>query len=194
MSNSAIEVVYKKLKAENSKLISKNLKLQNDIFKLKNIKNEIKKELDGYKIFHRKNHSSNSSTIHRTTTLRRKEQTRQILNKINMELSKINYSFDQIYIIEKDTDSSDQVENFLIEYVDKRDSRYHTALKCLYYKDLCGISDSNYNKFRAGMALGSKLASLCSLKRIRKTYSMNLNIKQLSTGKYFNFLDFNELN
>jgi len=68
----------------------------------------------------------------------------------------------------------------------KKYSAYHTALKCLYYKDLAGMSDKAYSIFRKGPALNSEISPLNRLKRLRKTYSIMLNATALSTGKFFN--------
>ncbi len=108
---------------------------------------------------------------------------------INNELSKINYALDHVYIKDKNYHNMDVDLSFLIEYLASRESQesqYHTALKSLYFKDLVGMSDRNYEIFRKDMALGPKSSPLGYLHRIRKTYSINLDLNPLSTVFYIN--------
>ncbi len=62
-------------------------------------------------------------------------------------------------MIEK-IDNRDSNHTFSIEYESCRDSQYHTALKCLYYKDLSGMNAKSYNVFRLGIGLGPKLSPI----------------------------------
>ena len=176
----SFELAFKNLTLTQKRLVSENNKLKAKNIKLNRINKEFKKELNEFKLVKRqKSLVPDRSTIHR-----RKANVKHMLALINTEISKIGYEFEQIYIRDKNLHQVN--EYFSIEYVDKRESRYHTALKCLYYKDLSGMSDRSYHIFRDGMALGSKIAPLCYLKRLRKTYSINLNAKSLSTGKFIN--------
>jgi len=85
-------------------------------------------------------------------------------------------------MIEK-IDNRDSNHTFSIEYESSRDSQYNTALKCLYYKDLSGMNDKSYHVFRLGTGLVPKLSPISWLKRIRKRYGINIDVKPLSTGK-----------
>ncbi len=115
-----LTLTQKRLVSENNKLMAKNIKL-----------NRINQEFKEFKLAKRqKSLMPDRSTIHR-----RKSNVKKILALINTEISKIGYESEQIYI--KDKNGLHRVnEDFSIEYVDKSDSRYHTALKCLYYKTL----------------------------------------------------------
>ncbi len=180
---SAVELAFRNINLKYTKLVLENNKLKAKILRLSRINKEAKKELAQFKLTSRQqNHLP-----FRTTIAKRKGYIKRVLILINKELVKIGYAFDHIYIVEKNNENT-AIEQFYVEYGDKRESQYHTALKCLYYKDLSGMSYRNYSIFRKGMALGSKIAPLHCLKRIRKTYSINLNAKRLSTGNFNSFV------
>jgi len=171
---------------KNSKLDSENQKLKAKISRLNKINKEVKKELEEYKLSNR--HKTDMSTIHKSSINRKKSNVKRILVLINNQLSKINYAFDYVYIKETNEQGPEPMNrdlDFSIEYVANRESQYHTALKCLYYKDLSGMSDRCYQAFRKGMALGPRLSPLGYLKRIRTSYSINLDATPLSTGLFF---------
>ncbi len=97
---------------------------------------------------------------------KRKSNVKKILVLINTELSKINYAIDHIYLKDKNDQGPISKDlGFSIEYVANRDSQYHTALKCLYYKDLSGMSNRSYQTFRKGIALGPNISPLGYSKR-----------------------------
>jgi hypothetical protein len=181
---SAIALVLKNLTSKNKKLVSENQKLKQKITKLEQSNKEIKKELNEFKLSDRYN--TKITNIHKASINKRKANVKKILLLINNELSKINYAFDHVYIKDKNDHNMDVGLNFSIEYLACRESQYHTALKCLYFKDLAGMSDRNYKIFRKGMALGPKISPLGYLHRKRKTYSINLDLNPLSTGFYIN--------
>jgi hypothetical protein len=178
----ALELAFKNISLKNNRLTSENNKLKAKILRLGRINKEVKKELAQYVINVRASSRGQNLVPFRITVTKRKANIKRILILITKELVKIGFVFDNIVIIET---SNQDIANdrFSIEYTDKRDSQYHTALKCLYYKDLSGMSDRNYQIFRKGMALGSKIQPLHYLRRIRITSSINLNAKRLSTGK-----------
>ena len=168
------------LNLKNTKLSQENSRLKYKISKLNQSNREVRKELNVFKLSSR---FKSDNALHRVTIYRRKEQATRILTAINNELSKISYVIDQIFVADKDDPQRFQ-NNFSIEFIDRKNSSHHTALKCLYYKDLSEMSDLSYEKFRKGMSLGQRMTSIVHLKRIRKTYSINLNLTPLSTGKF----------
>ena len=167
--------LFRSLQIKTSKLVLENKKLKAEISRLKRAKKGTYIQLK----------CRGSGTPDRSTVQRRKLKVKSILTVINAELSKIGYRFDEIYILEKSDNQRDHFD-FIIEYGEKKKySAYHTALKCLYYKDLAGMSDKAYSIFRKGLALNSEISPLNRLKRLRKTYSIMLNATALSTGKFF---------
>lgn len=167
--------LFRKLQITNSRLVSVNKKLKAEISKLKKTKKGMYINITN---------RQQASTPDSKTIQRRKAKIKSILTVIDAELSKIGYKFDEIYILEK---ANYRLENsdFIVQYREKkRDSQYHTDLKCLYYKDLAGMSDKAYSIFRKGISLNSKISPLSRLKRLRKTYSIVLNATALSTGKF----------
>ena len=160
------------LVVENRKL---KIEVESKNLEISELKARLKIETAKYKIL---TYNIGSVSQSRSSTFEYKKRIRVILELLNLELNKLNYSFDIVTI--KNTEVTSP---FVINYKAAPDPNIDVD-KCLFYKDKISMADHKYISFRIGMGLTNNMVNMRKIKKRKLEINAAVNISPLSTGYY----------